>query len=505
MIDQHDSLAEKFLKKWFWLYLFSFIIAPTWYLIKIILSGDISVSEMWILYWVMSLMLLVTAFNDFWMTESLHKFIPDFITQKDYNKVKSALFYAFMIQMITGIVIFFLFYFWAWWVAEHFFKEWSAMNVIQIFAFFFLWYNFFQVLNTFFLAVQNTFVQKFTEFCRRLFVLGFVFVIYVFDLGDIELYSWAWVLWLYLWVILSIVWFYKKYYLPYLKESKIIYNKELFFTLLKYGFFVFLWAQVSTIVSQIDMQMIIYLLGTQDAWYYSNYLSLIWIPFVVIGPIFSFIFPVFSEMYAKKQKDKILLIKKILQKNFISIGLAFNILFFVFATTISVILFGEKFLQSGVILQYSILFLIFNFLLQINFSVLAAIWLVKWRLYIMVVALIFNAIMNVILIKMFWVVWSALATWLGWVLIWAATEIVLKWYRIPFDFLYIIKNLIFLSFLWMWLHFYILPLFTHLNRIESFFFLWIISLIYFWLFLLFNKNEFKYFFDEVKRLRRGGV
>lgn len=502
MIDQYNTVAEKFLKKWFWLYLFSFIIAPTGYLIKIILSWDISVSEMWILYWAMSLMLLLTAFNDFWMTESLHKFIPDFITQKDYDKVKTTLFYAFMIQFVTWIIIFCLFYFWAWWFAEHFFKEWDAMKVIQIFSFFFLGYNFFQVLNTFFLSVQNTFIQKLTEFFRWLFALWFIFFIFIFDLWSIELYSWAWVLGLYLWIILSFIWFYKKYYLPYLKTSKIIYDKNLFFTLLKYWSFVFLWAQVSVIVGQIDMQMIIYLLGTQDAWYYSNYLSLIGIPFVVIGPIFSFIFPVFSEMYAKKQDDKIKLVKKILQNNFISIGLAFNILFFVFATTISVILFGEKFLQSWVILQYSILFLIFNFLLQINFSILAAIWQVQWRLYIMIVALIFNFIMNIILIKMLWVVWPALATGIGWVLIWGSTELVLKEYRIPFDFKYIIKNLFFLSLLWFGMHFYILPIFTNLNRIESFLLLWIISLIYFWLFLLLNKGEFRYFFDEVKRLRR---
>jgi hypothetical protein len=38
MIDQHGSLGEKFLKKGFWLYLFSFIVAPFGYLVKIIIS-----------------------------------------------------------------------------------------------------------------------------------------------------------------------------------------------------------------------------------------------------------------------------------------------------------------------------------------------------------------------------------------------------------------------------------------------------------------------------------
>jgi hypothetical protein len=46
MIEQHKTLSEKFLKKGFWLYLFSFIIAPIGYIIKIIVSGEISVSEL---------------------------------------------------------------------------------------------------------------------------------------------------------------------------------------------------------------------------------------------------------------------------------------------------------------------------------------------------------------------------------------------------------------------------------------------------------------------------
>ena len=61
MIEQHKSLSEKFLKKGFWLYLFSFIIAPIWYIIKIIISGELTVSEVWILYWVVSLIILLSA------------------------------------------------------------------------------------------------------------------------------------------------------------------------------------------------------------------------------------------------------------------------------------------------------------------------------------------------------------------------------------------------------------------------------------------------------------
>lgn len=502
MIEQHNSLAEKFLKKWFWLYLFSFIIAPTGYIIKIILSGDISVSDMGIIYWAMSLMVLLAAFNDFGMTESMNKFIPDFITQKNYNKVKTILFYAFFIQMFTGILIFLLFFFWAGYLAEHYFNSLEAMKVIQIFSLFFLWYNFFQVINTFFVSVQNTFLQKLTEAIRMFFVLWVIFILFILDLGNLASYSWSWVLGLYLWIIFALIFFYRNYYQTYLKDAHIIFDTPLFLEILKYGFFVFLWAQIATILWQVDMQMIIYMLGTTDAGYYSNYLSLIGIPFVILGPIFTFIFPVFSEMYAKKEMNKIRLVKEVFQKNFIVFGLALNILFFVFATNISVVLFWEKFFESWVILQYSVLLLVFNFLLHINFSIFAAIWQVKKRLYIMIIALCFNIVMNIILISVLWVSGAALATGLGWVLIYILSEWMLKDYRVKLDMIHIGKNILFVGFFWILLYIFVVPFLDGYGRMMSLVLLSAISLVYFTIFTLFNWKDIRYFVNEVKKLRK---
>jgi O-antigen/teichoic acid export membrane protein len=45
---------------------------------------------------------------------------------------------------------------------------------------------------------------------------------------------------------------------------------------------ILLASQAGTILSQIDMQMIIYMLGMTDAGYYTNYLSIIGIPFMII-------------------------------------------------------------------------------------------------------------------------------------------------------------------------------------------------------------------------------
>ena len=305
MIEQHASLTEKFIKKGVWLYLFSFIIAPIWYIIKIIISWDLSVDEVWILYWVLSLIILLSSFNDFWMTESLSYFIPKFITEKKYDKVKSILAYAFLAQTITWIIIAWFFFFWADFLSKYYFESETSKSVIQIFSLYFLWINVFQVFNSFFLVIQNTFYNKLSELLRMLFILFFILSIFFLDLWSIITYSLPWIGWLYFWILFVLYFFYTKYYKKYLRWEKVIWSKELFKNIFSYAIIVFIWAQAATILSQVDMQMVIYILWTTDAWYYTNYLSIIWIPFLLIGPIFALLFPVFSELHSKKQYEKI--------------------------------------------------------------------------------------------------------------------------------------------------------------------------------------------------------
>ena len=502
MIEQHASLTEKFIKKGVWLYLFSFIIAPIWYIIKIIISWDLSVDEVWILYWVLSLIILLSSFNDFWMTESLSYFIPKFITEKKYDKVKSILAYAFLAQTITWIIIAWFFFFWADFLSKYYFESETSKSVIQIFSLYFLWINVFQVFNSFFLVIQNTFYNKLSELLRMLFILFFILSIFFLDLWSIITYSLPWIGWLYFWILFVLYFFYTKYYKKYLRWEKVIWSKELFKNIFSYAIIVFIWAQAATILSQVDMQMVIYILWTTYAWYYTNYLSIIWIPFLLIGPIFALLFPVFSELHSKKQYEKITLIKQIFQKNFTAIAIAFNVLFFVFAETIAFVLFGEKFIKSWVILQYSILFLVFNFLLQINFNILAWVWKVKERMKITLFAVILNTILNIALIYLIWVSWAALATWIGWIFIWVLSEMSLwKKYFTQTNYPFLIKNIVFVWLLWILFYYFVTPIFEWLTRLNNFFFMWIVSVIWFTIFWMINWKEFKGFIWEIKKLK----
>jgi len=502
LIDQHASLGEKFLKKWFWLYFFSFIIAPIGYVIKIIVSWELSVSDVGILYWILSLYILLSSFNDFWMTESLNYFIPKYSSQKSYQKIKSILLYAFFIQLLTWVIIASFLFFWADFLANNYFKSPKAIEVLQIFSVFFLGMNLFRVLATFFMAIQNTFLNKLIEFIKIFFTLISVIVLFFLDIGTLSNYSIAWVIWLYFWILFSIYLFYKNYYRQYFSNIKVVYDFKLFKEIISYAVVVFLWAQAWTILSQIDMQMVIFLLWTQEAWYYTNYLSIISIPFMLIWPIMQLLFPIFSELYWKWEYHKIMLIKQYFQKGFIIVVIAFNMIFFIFAELIAFVLFWEKFIESWNILQYSILFLFFNFLLQINFHIFAGIGKVKERLKIIIVAIIFNFFANLLLIQSLWVYWAALATAFWWVLIWVLSEIKLDTiYKSKFDYAFISKNIIFVICIWYITYLFISWSLVDVSRLTWLMFLSLFSVLYFILIWLFNKKEILFLVHEIKKIR----
>lgn len=502
MLNSSESLAEKFIRRGFWLYLFSFLIWPLGYIVKIILSADLSVEEIGLLYGIISLVWLLWVYHDLGLTESLNFFLPKFIVQKDWIRFKSLLAYSLGAQLITSTLIGLVLFFSAGYLAEHYFRSTEAVGVIQIFCLFFFGMNIHSMNTTIFWVTQNTKLQKGTEFLRMIFVVLFTLGLYFLDRGNLITYAWTWIGGVLIGIFFGSIFMYRTYYVPYLKNAAIIYDKELIHKVIKYALWVVLAANVGTVLGQIDMQLIIYLLGTKDAGYYTNYLSIIGIPFIIITPIIGFLFPVISELHGKWDEAKIIAIKTLFYKYFSVLGLITSMFMFVFGPAIANVLFGLKFTMSGIILQYSAFFIVCNFLLQINFQILAWVGRIKERVKILGVGLIFNIILNLILIHLYGVVGSALAVGLSWIPLWYLSDRSTRMYSNGFDFVFFIKNLI-LTFVIGGLSWYFLtPLFTGITRVQ-----WLISItgIAFLTmipFILVNKKEWILFLRELKNMKK---
>ncbi len=150
MLNHSESLAEKFIKKGFWLYLFSFLVGPLGYVVKIILSNDLTVDEIGLLYGILSLISLLSVYHDLGLTESLNFFLPKFIVQKDWTRFKSLVLYSFVAQVITSTLIGLILFLSSGYLAEHYFRSAEAVGVIKVFCLFFFGINIHSLSTTIF-------------------------------------------------------------------------------------------------------------------------------------------------------------------------------------------------------------------------------------------------------------------------------------------------------------------------------------------------------------------
>lgn len=504
MLNHSESLAEKFIRKGFWLYLFSFLVGPLGYVVKIILSADLSVEEIGLLYGILSLVGLLWVYHDLGLTESLNFFLPKFIVQKDWTRFKSLVVYSLAAQLITSTLIGLILFFSSEYLAAHYFRSTEAVGVIQVFCLFFLGMNLYGMNSTIFGVTQNTKLQKGTEFLRMIFVMLFTLGLYFMNIGNLITYAWTWIGGVIIGIGFGSYFMYRSYYIPYLKDAEVIYDKELIRKVIKYALWVVLAANVGTVLWQVDMQLIIYLLGTRDAGYYTNYLSIIGIPFIIITPIIGFLFPVISELHGKWEEWKITTIKTLFYKYFAVLGIVTSMFMFVFGPAIASILFGEKFLTSGIILQYSAFFIVCNFLLQINFQILAGVGRIQERVKILLVGLIFNVILNIILIHYYGVFGSALAVGLSWIPIWYLSDRTTRMYSHGFDFAFFLKNLVLTVIIGALSWYFLAPLFIGMLRIQGLLLLIGIAIITVLPFVVLNLNEGKMFLGELKKMKKGG-
>ncbi len=418
------------------MYIFTFVIAPLGYIAKVMISRDLSVEEVWVLYGVISLIWILSTYSDFWLSESLNFFLPRYFLSKDYWRVKYLLFLTWMVLICTSILIGWWLYLSAWWIAENYFSRNHpeylklSMEILQIMSLFFVWNNLLHIHWNLFSATQNIIYQKWYELIRLTTTLIWISILFFSDTGNILNYTWVWIIGLGVWVFFANVAGFISYYKPYLANTSIIYDPILKRDFYKYSLATLVTSNIGMFLHQIDMQLIIYFLWPKEVWYYSNYLSIIGIPFMLLSPIIGFLFPVISELYSKNSIDKIGIIYATASKYFTIIAIWVSIFFILFGEIFAVALFWEQFHESGRILIYSTPFLIFNFLLQINFQILAGTGRIRDRAKILLITIPINLILNLIaiLILHMWSRWSALAVWLSWIPLWWMSYRAIKTY-----------------------------------------------------------------------------
>lgn len=170
-------------------------------------------------------------------------------------------------------------------IAVFHFKDPSASGILQILSVFFLGTNLLHICTALFSATQNTKLQKSTDFIRVASTMIFSIAVFFMDIGTLALYSWMWILGILVAIIFAGYFFYRDYYYVYLKNVETERDIVLRNKFIRYAIPTFLTANISLILSQIDAQLVTAMLGNESQGLYSNYLSIMTLPFLLLSPI----------------------------------------------------------------------------------------------------------------------------------------------------------------------------------------------------------------------------
>jgi len=500
-----ETLSQKLIKKWFWLYFFGYLIAPLWYLIRLIISNspEVSVADFGVMYSIISLVTFLCTYNDLGLTESLRFFIPRFYIKKEYNNIKTTIRLSLWTQLLTSLLIAAWLRFWSDWLSIHYFRNEHAWIILKYFCMYFTLTNIFQVLQSIFISFQKTFEQQLTSFIQSATTLIFIVFCFFSWRWNIERYSISWILWLFIWIVAA-SFLYKKYRWK-IMQWKFKWDKEVLSKYVKYALWAFIWSSIGTVFWQIIQQMVLYFLGAENAWYYSNFLSLFYIGTTLIGPIMGLIFPLVSELVEKKDKSKLWLLYSFFYNYFSILILSLATLFIVLGPEMSIALFGNEYLTSGILLSQVGIFLLFSLLSQFNYNTLAWMWKVKERVYITWIACILTIISAYVLIRLFDISGAWIAFWLSTFYSWGLSLLLLKKenFSLKFDWKFIIKNMLLFIALWIAIFFwkkYIIDI--EWNRWYMIMKLIIIGLGFYWIVALWNLGTVKRLKSEIINLKK---
>ncbi len=499
-----QPLGHKLIKKWFWLYFFAYLIGPAGYLVRVLVSNSVSVADVWVLYTILSLIWLLNVYNDLWLTESLQYFLPRYRVKKQYDYIKTSIYISLGVQIATAIIIALFLRLGAPRLAVHYFHSPSAAIILKYFCFYFLGINLFQVLQNIFIAFQDTFSSQFMDFIRMRSVVAFTALFFLTGRQSIERYSINRIIWLFAWIVIACVIFYRKYRKN-LLQWKVVFEKPMLKEYVRYALWCFLGLNVSSLFWQVIQQITIVMTWPDAAGYYTNFISLFWMVTIILWPIMGLIFPIVSELVSKNDTKKLSSLFDFFYTHFSVLSFSLAVFFIVLGPELALIFFGQKFVFSGTLFSRSAIFIICNILFWFNFWVLAGLGKIKERVKILMITTIVAIAISIWTIPFLWIYGSILWFSVAQVLLYILSYRILnKIVNIHIHRGFIVKNVLFISGLWAIIRYikgYIF-VFDDLMRYTNLVKLIVLGAGFYIVFAAFNYKKALALKNEIKKIRK---
>ncbi|MAE43271.1 hypothetical protein CMO93_05850 [Candidatus Woesearchaeota archaeon] len=386
----------------------SLVAAFLGYIVRFMLARNLTVEEFGLFYAVFAFLGLIGIFKSLGFDKALVKFIPEFIHKKEKDFIKSSIIYVTIIQLITNSIIIIAVYLFSDFLASHFFNNPQAGIVLRLMAIAFFIDSFVFVLKFAFQGFKKMAYFSGLDLIRMLLIVAIIFIGLKLNYGLLS----PIVAYIVVPFILMIIfgWILIKNVFPEFFASKFIVDKILLKKIAHYSIFILATTVGVVILGYTDIIMLTYFSGLTSVALYSVALPTAKVLLYFPRAINSILFPLTSELWAKK-KEKILVegMRALYKYSFI-IMIPLVFMMFSFADLIINVFFGKDYIlatNTMKILSIGMIFATVNGICSEFFSGIG-----KPQIYSKIVyyAAIFNVIANLILIPILGIIGAAITT-----------------------------------------------------------------------------------------------
>ncbi|MBI2547972.1 flippase [Candidatus Woesearchaeota archaeon] len=410
------SYTQKAIKGIMAVSLSTFLSGVFGYLARILLARSLTTAELGLFYSLFTVLMFILIFVDMGYSTAIVKHIAQNITEKK-KEMGGAIRIVMGIQLGIALIIGTTLIISADWQAAHYFHDPSVIVPLKIFVGILIIKVLINFIPSIFAGLQYMGIVSVLRFLDRFLFLMLVYVLLLLGLEKSTLLpTYAYFITVAILLVVQLILLHKYKLIPLITQSIRSTRKE-FFSLSHFAFFSMFTAVGGIIIGYIDTLMLTYFVPMSDVGIYNTVLPTVLILSTTATAISTVFFPMVSELWAKKDLNRITWgIVKLYNYSF-WIMVPLGMIMFIFPQEIILLLFGSDYL-SGVramqILAIGALVLSLN---AINQASLNGLGKPEKITKIYVIAALFNFFGNLLLIPRYGIVGAAVTTTISYFLI----------------------------------------------------------------------------------------
>lgn len=385
------------------------------YLVRIFFARNLSLEEFGLFYAVIAFIGLFSIFKSLGLDSALVFFIPKFLTESNFKKIKNSVIYVTIVLFITNLIFILFILLFANFIGFNFFKHNFASTVLILMAISFFIDSFVDLIKRIFQGFQRMALFSSIDLIRMILILIISFIFFKVGYGILSPVI-AYIITPLILILLYALLTYNKQY-EIFSKNKFFWEKPLFKKLRKYGVQLILLDSIGLVFAYSDRLLITYFRTLEEVGVYSAVFPTARLLWIIPISIINVLLPITSELWNKGFKKELKKGIELLHRFILIIVLPATLIIFVFSDIILELFYGDSFIIGGTSLKILVIGIMFYSFYAINGGIFSGMGKPHINTKILGLGAVVNIILNLFLIPKFGIIGAATASMISFILI----------------------------------------------------------------------------------------